>query len=338
MKTTPVYIQDVEHAAKRALISANPDYYSLNENQQEQFRATMEDAVSDRVYDMLWHSLFSDINLDKDGELSNEQQTLFNCAKLLTNGIGRDHLYLNEHLPQNESLLDFSTLYDYDYDSHLFQESERKKADKNYSGIPYYPFKFPPWIRLIIDNQFYYGSCLSVAGYILEEIEQISGEVIQQLIPHRYIDGEEHGESTAKGMVWDQKLDAGGQERQLEELQERWREYSSERWLSLSKEYVSLPPAVYTCDVKDDEDPHRLFIFNNEAALKLTRWKCFLDDVSVLQHDYSQLNETINKETNQAQAFLQTQYDDIMEHFDPTIVKFKKKMKIIIAPNALDDL
>lgn len=338
MKKARVYIQDVEHAVRKALISVNPDYYGLSKSQQEQFRVTMEDTISDQIHDRLWHALFNGIDLDQDDELSCYQQTLFNCAKLLVHGIDHDYLYLNEYLLEDQHLIDFVTLYEYDYDDYLFQEKERKKDDKHYSGIPYYPFRFPPWIRLIIEGQFYYGSCFSVAGYIMDEVETVSEEMIQKLIPHHYADGEEHGSSTSKGMIWDQKLDAHGQEGQLDALRECWRDYSYERWLSLSNVYASDLPAVYTRDLNDDEDAHRLFIFNNEDALKLTRWKHFLADVSLLHHDNAQLDDAIYQEANKAKVFIQTQYDDIMKNFDPTVVKFKKKMKVIIAPDALDGL
>ena len=42
MKTKPIYRQDAESAARKALIAANADYFSWTEAQQERFRATRE--------------------------------------------------------------------------------------------------------------------------------------------------------------------------------------------------------------------------------------------------------------------------------------------------------
>ena len=335
-----IYSNDVEHAARKALITINSEYFGWDQERQERFRATVGEDDSERIQEVIWKSLFNkQYSEEENDELSPFEKALENCAYLQIYGIGQDFIYLNECLPDDQSLLDFPTLYDYrDY---LFQEESRKEADKQYSGMPYYPFRFSPWIRLFIDQQFYYGSCLSAASHVIDELNVMGREVIQTLVPHDYVDGDENGKSTDGGTIWDIKLDAGGQEGQLEELQCRWRNYTNNLWLALSEQCSSLPPAVYIDEpeIDSDDGAHRLFIFNNQAALKQTRWKYFLADISLLQQeDDSFISDLISYETERANLFLQSEHKDIMQNFDPNVIKFKKKMTVVIAPGALDDL
>jgi len=55
-----------------------------------------------------------------------------NWAGLLTTGIGEDYIYLNECMAEGKTLLDFPTLYDYDYADYLFQEEARKRDFTDY--------------------------------------------------------------------------------------------------------------------------------------------------------------------------------------------------------------
>lgn len=70
---------------------------------------------------ILFKSLFS-ISVKTENEMNKtfdsfngEQYLLFNSTLLPLTGIGDDHFFLNEHLGE-KTLLDFETLYDYDYD------------------------------------------------------------------------------------------------------------------------------------------------------------------------------------------------------------------------------
>ena len=55
-----------------------------------------------------------------------------NWARLLTAGIGEDYIYLNESMAEGKTLLDFPTLYDYDYADYVFQ---RRSTQAGLSGL-----------------------------------------------------------------------------------------------------------------------------------------------------------------------------------------------------------
>lgn len=64
-----------------------------------------------------------------------------------------------------------------------------------------------------------------LAGYIYSKLEELGFDKINELIPHEYIDGKNHGKREGKGSIFDLRVDAGGLEVQLEELKDRYYKY-----------------------------------------------------------------------------------------------------------------
>lgn len=336
-------IANIKAAARKALIAANPDYHAWPQAQQEQFRATMDDAANSRVDTVLLNDLLGiQCNAENADEVwrdvpSSEFNHL-NWAKLLTTGIGEDMMYLNESMAENTSLLDFTTLYDYDFADHLFQEEANKKQFRNYQERDYYALRFSRWVRLIIDGRFYYATLYSLAGYLTEQLEDKGGDIIQTLIPHKYVDGQNHGKPEKGGFLWDVRVDAAGLEPQLDELNSRWHQYTQQRWLELSKTFIQAAPAAYTEDKSENNELHRNFIFNNENALKQIRWRHFLADCEAIKADYADVAKMEKQEQEKAESWLQATHQDIMQNFDPNVIKLKKKRKVVISPGAFDGL
>lgn len=333
----------IKTAARKALIAADHNYYAWPAQQQERFRATMDDAAQRRVEAVLLKTLLGiQCTAENAGEIWRDlplsKLNDLNWAKLLTTGIGDDYIFLNENMTENTSLLDFETLYDYDHADHLFQEQANKKEFNDYQARDYFAFRYPRWARLIIEDQFYYATLYSVAGYVIDVLEDKGHDWIQALIPHEYVEGKEHGKPEKGGFRLDMRADAGGLEHQLDELKSRWHGYTQQRWLALSREFTQRPPAVYREDIPQKEERHHNFIFNNENALKQIRWRHFLADCEPLSADLSGVTERAAQETTHAKLWLQETHADIMKNFDPTVVTLKKKRKIVIAPGAFDGL
>lgn len=330
-------------AARRALIAADLHYYAWSSDAQERFRANSGDETRRKIQCVLLEDLL-DIrcSTDKVDEVWNDVPFAglneLNWASLLTAGIGKDYIYLNEGMEEGKSLLEFPTLYDYDHADYLFQEAARKRDFPEYNSIDYYAYRHPSWVRLLIDEKFYYADFTSLVTYIADETETVGGEIISQLIPHEYVDGKNHGKQEGQGFVWDKQINAAGQEAQLDELKSRWYRYQEERWKALSEINKTLPPAVYTQDKDWDDDPHRSFIFTNEATLKKIRWRHFLSDCEPLMAEYSDVEKLLSEEIDRTKAWLNESYQDISDNFDPTVVKLQKKRRVIMSAAALDDL
>ena len=181
-------------AARRALIIADTNYYAWEPDKQEHFRVTMHEEAQRKIQCVLLSDLLDIKCLPEEvdevwNDVSLSKLNQLNWAKLLTTGIGEDYIYLNESMAEGKSLLDFATLYDYDYADYLFQEDARKRDFTDYKGIGYYAYQHPSWVRLLIDKQFYYAHFFSLATHVLDEIESAGNETINQLIPHEYVDG-----------------------------------------------------------------------------------------------------------------------------------------------------
>ncbi len=333
----------IRAAARKALIAADPHYYAWPAAKQEQFRASMTKSARKKMDSVLLSNVLNISCTPEEApkiwrELPIADLNPLNWASLLTAGIGEDYLYLNESMAKGKTLLDFPTLYDYDYADYLFQQAANKRDCPDYKTTPYYAYRHPSWVRLFIDELFYYADFLSLATYVLDQIEPVADALIDKLIPHKYVEGKNHGKAEKSGMLWDMEVDANGQEAQLKELNHRWYTYQSERWLELSEEYQDTPSAVYMIDEDRDNDPHYSFIFANAATLKKLRWQHFLADCRPLLSDFSAVQSQIDNETKKVESWLLDTYQDIQDNFDPKVVALRKKCKIIMTPNALEDM
>lgn len=162
-----------EAAFRRAIIAVKPDYFSWMPEVQERYRLDMPEEDRFRVEQGVLKSLF-DIQVDTKKKMDavfksfdDEHYLLFNSAMLYCQGIGDDHFYLNEYLDEHTSLLDFETLYDYDYRDHCFQEQTRKDEEPDYVIKPYRGTLYYCWARLRIDGAFFYADLSMAATYCI---------------------------------------------------------------------------------------------------------------------------------------------------------------------------
>lgn len=334
---------DIQSAARRALINADADYFSWSEQEQEVFRATKDERALQKIKVVIVNSL---LNFRCDtktvdaiwDELPDSDIDILNWAMLLTDGVGEDFIFVNESFAEDITILNFNTLYDYDFDEYLFQEKSKKEQFSTYQSEDYYPFRWSPWIRLLVNDVFFYATLTSVASHIRDELEDFGDKYIEQLIPNKLVKGKSHGKSTKHGSQWDMEIDASGLEGQLEELKMRWYAYIEERWLAISQVQSEFQPLLYIEDDDSKQVTNRTFIFNNVDALESVRWRHFLSDSQPLVAKDSHLQELISTELMHGRAFLDGNYKDIMTNFDPKLDKLKQKRKVIMPSSLFDDL
>jgi len=230
----------IRAAARKALMAADPLYHAWPSEQQELFRATMDDAASGRVAAVLLGELLDiSCTAENAGEIWSDlplsKLEHINWAKLLTTGIGQNMIWLNESMAEHVSLLDFDTLHDYDLDDYHFQEEANSRDITDYQKRNYYALRFSLWARLLIDDKLHYATLSSLATHITDQLEEQGGDMIQRLIPHEYVDGKNHGKEEKSGFLWDIQVNASGMEQQLDELKRQWYQYLQQRWVELSE-------------------------------------------------------------------------------------------------------
>jgi hypothetical protein len=113
-------ISEKEAFVRRAIMCVNPEYFSWPVEAQERYRVTMpkEDRFSfeQNLLKALFHiQVKTKEEMEKVFDAFNDEQyLLFNSTILSLTGMGDDLFFLNEYLG-DKTLLDFDTLYDYDY-------------------------------------------------------------------------------------------------------------------------------------------------------------------------------------------------------------------------------
>jgi hypothetical protein len=335
---------ELEVAARRAIISAVPEYFTWTVEKQERYRADMPEADRLRIQQVLLKLLFGiKTKSDQDvqailDDFDTQQYVLLNDTMLLLTGIGDDYFFLNESMAENTCLLDFETAYDFDLNDFEFQQLMRQKDNPDYSLKSYQGYLYFVWARLHINGIFNYANLCMVAGYVNGKLEDFGFDQINKLIPHDYVEGKNHRKKEDQGRLYDMKVDAGGLEGQLEELQNRYHNYIQSRYETILNDYdTNAPKRVYLVDNSTDIEPNMNFIFTDKTALQTVRFRHFVADCQAIKGDADELGNLIDSECQAAHRFLEESYQDILANFDPQVVKFRKKRKIIMADGVADD-
>lgn len=334
-----------EIAFRRAMMAANPDYFSWDQARQEHYRLEMDDEVRFKIKQAVIKSLF-DLSVANEDDLEDllrtfnpPQYLLLNSAMLLARGIGKDLFYLNEPFAQHRALGRFETLGEVDHHDHCWQQDAEQAQDSSYVPQPYRGALRGTWARLRIDGQFFYASLWMASWYLQSQIDDWGHDAIETLIPHRYVPGEHHGKRETGGTRYDMRVDADGQEAQLDELNRRFYRYLVERQQTLADRFdQEAQGCLYLLEDHWDSDPHMQFVFTDKTALQAVRIRQFMADCRKISGDRRALSALEEQEKQAVMGFIEHQFRDIQDHFDPTIVRFRKKRKVVLADGALDDL
>jgi hypothetical protein len=274
--------------------------------------------------------------------LASSQIHLLNAYTTALTGIGRNSFRLCELQGTDFDLTSFDSLYDYDLDAYNYQQ-EATKSDfpKSYIDRDYRLYLNHNWVRLLDSKaNFYYSTLSSLSYYVSDVLDEAATVIIEKLIPYELVDGDDHGKNVEGGMIWDFKTDAKGLEAELEELQSRSRTYLREVYYRLNDEFhAEAINEVYFEKHGDEVDgPSWNVIVNNAETAKNITFINFLDDCQVYLQPNKKLGRLKEREVSKLTKFLFDAHKDIIENFDPKVVKLKKKMKIVMSPSALEGL
>ena len=173
---------------------------------------------------------------------------------------------------------------------------------------------------------FTYANLSMVAGYLQDLAEERASDIINRLIPHRYVDGKNHGKRSGKGFEWDLRVDADGKEDLLDELRGRQYEYVIRRSLALSESWDRRGSAsVYIVARDIAGESHQDFLFSGTAALKAVRFQSFLRDCRRLARPIAELAPEIEAEQQAAETFMRAEHERLLCDFDPKVSRLRKK-------------
>ncbi len=305
---------------ERAVELLIPGYFSWDEDSQNKYRIFMPDDLNFKFRQFILKEAFGIEVADDDAfddawsDMSTQDTTKFNAILLPLQGIGEDLFFLNEYFAIGKSLLDFETLYEYDFNDFQFQEADRKTRE-NYCARTYRGSLHSVWARLLIDGDFYYASLSMVSRYLAMELGNFGDDYIEERIPYDFYPGEDHGKASANGCsVYDMRINANGLESQLKELQKRTWKYLEIAEDRIEEDYdKQSEQQVLILDQSSDKDPYLHILFSDWKVLQKIRFQTFMRDCRAFENkDHSALLQQLADEKAKLKIFLDEQYAEIM--------------------------
>jgi hypothetical protein len=259
-------------------------------------------------------------------------------------GIGEDAFALNEHFAEDRSILDFQTLLDYDRDDHIFQQDAKQRDFEGYQPEPYTGVLHGTWARVLVDGRLCYVTLTMASWHLHGAMEDAARAEIETRLPHRYVRGREDGKRDESGSIrWDMRVDANGQEALLEALQRRVWDEQFRRRSELGRLFSE--QRLRACflddhpwDRQDPDERNLLVVFSDPDALAAVRFTSFLRDCRRIERPVTELRALQAREAERMRAFVAEQHEDLVKSFDPKIVPLRKKLKVMIHPDAWRDM
>jgi hypothetical protein len=160
---------------ERAINLFIPGYFSWDKQAQDKCRLFMSADLKFKFHQFILKEAFDIEVADNDAfddawlDMSTKDTTKFNAILLPLYGIGEDVFFLNKCLDVGKSLLDFKTLYQYDFDDFQYQEADCK-TQGNCCAREYRGSLCEVRARLIVDGKFHYASLSMASMYFLMEL------------------------------------------------------------------------------------------------------------------------------------------------------------------------
>ena len=311
-------------ALRQALIATAPDYFSWPSRQQDQFRRDMPGDV---------HALL-DQRLDEatacEDRCEMQRSNTVNRLKLPLFGIGQDCYFLNE---PGSDWNDMATVADLSR-AHFEADPDREENKRPFMGQFY-----PAWCRYLRKEDLVYSTLTSFHHHVLDNIAERHDALIAKLIPYRFVKGSKHGKQSSGGYLWDMKRDAGGLEGQLDALMEcAWKIQNALYLQALDDSHARNSGQVFRLVKSDGVDPMSHWIFDGLRAMQHVRLTHFLTDVQNHRASRRTLSTLLQSYLAEAETRLHQEHSDIMQHWNPTLARFKRKRKIILSMQAAEEL
>jgi hypothetical protein len=171
---TQLYLDRWSPELRRAVFAVRPDFFSWPAAQQAQYRVKLPESDRAAIVKLLFTDIAGEkvaelVALDDEGRLPLDLQNRLNEQLLPLVGIGEDSFYLNEHLGDDVSILNFGTLRSYDEYDHEFQETARAEEIPAYERRPYLGSLYGCWARVLVDKRLVYLTLSMAPGYLYDD-------------------------------------------------------------------------------------------------------------------------------------------------------------------------
>ena len=328
---------------------ARPAFFAWSAKDQLRYRVAMPDEDREAIVAALLREHGERrpaalAKLESHGRVPLELQNRINEWLQPLKGIGEDAFALNEHFAEGSSILDFETLFDYDRDDHAFQQDAKQRDIKGYQPEPYTGALYGTWARVLVDGRLCYVTLTMASWQLCGAMEDAASAEIEVRIPHHHVRGPEDGKRDESGSIrWDMRVQANGQEALLDELQHRVWDEQFRRRCELGQLFCEQRQGACFLDDQpsENQDPNERnlrVIFSDPAALATVRFTSFLRDCRRIERPLTELRVLEAFEVKSMRDFVAAQHDDLVKNFDPKVVPLRKKLKVMLHPEALRDM
>lgn len=328
---------------------ARPEFFAWSADEQLRYRVKLPDDDREAVVAALLREHGERrpaalAKLESHGRVPLDLQNRINEWLQPLKGIGEDAFALNEHFAEGSSILDFETLLDYDQNDHAFQQDANQRDHEGYQPEPYTGALHGTWARLLVDGRLCYATLTMASWHLYGAMQDAARAEIEARLPHRHVRGPDDGKRDESGSIrWDMRVEAGGQEALLEELQRRVWEEQFRRRSELGRLFCESRQGLCFLDdhpweYQDPGERSLLVVFSDPDALAAVRFASFLRDCRRIERPLADLRTLEDREAQRMRDFVTAQHEDLVKNFDPKVVPLPKKSKVMIHPEALRDL
>lgn len=304
-------------ALRRAVMQTFPDFYSLPEDEAEQFIVSLSPEDSDELELAFAEHYFNTVfdspehledYLNRSGEDRHEE---FHNILSLFYGIGDDCFFIE----------DFSKLF-YSCDT-LDEYARRDFAARRKNGAAYSEkgayrgdlYSAP--VHFVYKGAPRFAILYSVAEYLAEALDEHAFYLVKERIPHSYFNDDASGEGIADGEeAWGMHLNANGREQELSAIQERVRDYINARREELAAETPEAS-AVTFIEATELGGGKRLDIVftGGTEALSAVRLRHFMRDCRTMEQGGAGLAERAEQEKARFMTFFEKAYEETRQQY-----------------------
>jgi len=296
---------------RRAMMRVRPEYFGWSRQEQERYGVD----IPDEHYWLLRRMLLAERSPRRRPE----------DVLLAVVGIGEDNFHCDDPLDDGRTILDLTTLRQFDEADYQAQEELRKCERADYVPKPYCGSLYLRSAQLHLDGQFAYAKLSMAAGYVYSQLCDASHDLIEACIPYRYVPGKNHGKVKGKFWQWDMRVEAHGLENVVEELQQRVWNYERERLDALlTNEDQANRSCAYLIDESTPGVAGLHFVFSDKGALNRVCFRSFVRDCRGMQRPATELAETVDEEKQLLSHFIAEQYAQIISDDRANVTRFRQ--------------
>lgn len=313
-----------------------PHYANLSVDAQERFRIDHLDKLNDqfKVYFQSNVIQFDFKNEEEEGDYYDQHPEitlLYNGLTTQLRGVGENSFYLNEFLADDKDILSYRTLFDYDYEDHVFQEMAHietrldhpcpdtpEPTEQDMMEISPYRMRLNAnWARCWLKGEgkpkFYYILLNSLIYEIESVVEDHMSDLIDKLIPNELIPGPNHGKRSRNDMVrWNMVWDAKGREKELDAMKKSMWGYQRRLFSELAVRFDESPQSKIWLLQDEHEEESKTFIASDKYVLQKVEIKRFEESIQPYLADKAELDAMIEAERQKGEAFIRARYNELI--------------------------